>query len=157
MPFLDTSIRIENNTIITDLFKKETDRNQYLLPSSCHPNHVTSNIPFSLALRIVRICSREEDREKRFGELRQMLLDRDYKPNIIKTAIDRARNIPRDDALQKVVRKSDSRRQVFVLTYDPRLPSANQIVKKHWRVMVQDPGNISASSAHCLSPSEECV
>ena len=139
VPFLDTSIRIENNTIITDLFKKETDRNQYLLPSSCHPNHVTSNIPFSLALRIVRICSREEDREKRFGELRQMLLDRDYKPNIIKTAIDRARNIPRDVALQKVVRKSDSRRQVFVLTYDPRLPSANQIVKKHWRVMVQDP------------------
>ena len=100
---------------------------------------MSSNIPFSLALRIVRICSREEDREKRFGELRQMLLDRDYKPNIINSSIEKARNIPREKALEKVVRQSDSRRQVFVLTYDPRLPSANQIVKKHWRVMVQDP------------------
>ena len=68
-----------------------------------------------------------------------MLLDRDYKPNIIKSAIDRARLISREDALKKVIRKSDDRRQVFVLTYDPRLPSANQIAKKHWRVMVQDP------------------
>ena len=76
IPFLDTSISIEDDTIITDLYKKETDRNQYLLTSSCHPAHVTNNIPYSLALRIVRICSKEEDREKRFSELKQMLLDR---------------------------------------------------------------------------------
>ena len=68
-----------------------------------------------------------------------MLLDRNYKPNIITNSINRARLISREEALKKVVRKSDNRRQVFVLTYDPRLPSANQIVKKHWRVMTQDP------------------
>ena len=64
IPFLDTSCRISDGKIVTDLFRKETDRNQYLLPSSCHPSHVTQNIPFSLALRIVRICTYSTDREK---------------------------------------------------------------------------------------------
>jgi hypothetical protein len=38
--FLDTKIKIEDDTIITDLYRKETDRVQYLLPSSCHPKHI---------------------------------------------------------------------------------------------------------------------
>ena len=79
------------------LYKKETDRNQYLLTSSCHPSHVTYNIPFSLALRIVRICSKPEAREKKFLELKQMLLDRDYPNKIIDAAIEKARNIPRNE------------------------------------------------------------
>ena len=79
IPFLDTSCSIsETGKILTDLFKKETDRNQYLLTSSCHPASVTNNIPFSLALRIVRICSLTEAKEKRFSELKEMLLSRDY-------------------------------------------------------------------------------
>ena len=51
--FLDTLCTIIGGKIDIDLFKKDTDRNQYLLPSSCHPTQTTKNIPFSLALRIV--------------------------------------------------------------------------------------------------------
>ena len=98
--FLDTSCKIIEGKIITDLYRKETDRNQYLLPSSCHPAHVTDNIPFSLALRIVRICTLQEDREKRFTELKDLLLSRDYKPKVIDSAIQKARNIPREEALK---------------------------------------------------------
>ena len=65
------------------MFKKETDRNQYLLTSSCHPAHINQNIPYSLALRIVRICTDPEDRDNRFAELRSMLLERDYKARVI--------------------------------------------------------------------------
>ena len=138
LPFLDTSCYIEDNRIVTDLYKKETDRNQYLLTSSCHPAHVTDNIPFSLALRIVRICTKSEDREKRFSELKDMLLARNYKSKIIDSAIERARNIPRAEALKKVVKKSNNK-TVFVVMYDPRFPSLTKIVNKHYRTMVQDP------------------
>ena len=57
IPFLDVSCKIVEGKIVTDLFRKECDRNQYLLTSSCHPVQCTKNMPFSLALRIVRICS----------------------------------------------------------------------------------------------------
>ena len=56
IPFLDTSLSKENGRIHTALHKKDTDRNQYLLRESCHPAGVTPSIPFSLSLRMVRIC-----------------------------------------------------------------------------------------------------
>ena len=70
IPYLDTSLSMKNNKISVDLYKKPTDRNQYLLPSSCHPNQTTQNIPFSLALRIVRVCTETEQRGTRFPELK---------------------------------------------------------------------------------------
>ena len=55
--YLDMEIKIVNGVITTDLYRKPTDKIQYLLPSSCHPSHIFDNIPYSLALRIVRILS----------------------------------------------------------------------------------------------------
>ena len=137
--FLDTSCKIVEGKILTDLYRKETDRNQYLLPSSCHPAHVTENIPYSLALRIVRICSLVEDREKRFGELKDLLLSRNYRAKLIDAAIEKARQVPRSEALKRVEKVSSNKRPVFAIHYDPRLPSIATIVKKHWRTMTQDP------------------
>ena len=72
-----TSIQSDNQvTLITkphiyknqkDLFKKDTDKNQYLLLNSCHPKSVTKSIPFSLSLRITRICTNFE----KYGEIEQ--------------------------------------------------------------------------------------
>ena len=121
------------------IYRKSTDRNMYLLTSSCHPNSVTKNIPFSLALRIVRICSETETRDQRLSELREMLLNRDYRPGIVDAAINKAKAIPRSEALKRVVRPKTSERPVFVVKYDPRLPSVTQIVQKHWRSMVTNP------------------
>jgi hypothetical protein len=47
----------EDGFIQTDLYKKAGRKNQYLLPSSAHPKHTTKGIPFSLAYRLIRICS----------------------------------------------------------------------------------------------------
>ena len=90
LAFLDTSWHIKDNKIIVDLYRKPTDRNQYLLTSSCHLAHVTTNIPYSLSLRIVRICSLPKERDRRLIELKNMLLERDYKPRIIDAAIEKA-------------------------------------------------------------------
>ena len=43
--FLDVEVRIRNNTIQTSVFSKPTDAHLYLNSSSCHPSHVTRNIP----------------------------------------------------------------------------------------------------------------
>ena len=36
--FLDTVVTIKDGIITTDLYRKPTDKVQYLLPTSCHPN-----------------------------------------------------------------------------------------------------------------------
>ena len=70
IPFLDMMIRInEDGYLETDLYKKKTTKVQYLLPSSCHPGHITRNIPYSLAYRLLRICSKRETFKLRLEEL----------------------------------------------------------------------------------------
>ena len=60
IPFLDVKIFLENGKIETDLYCKPTDEHQYLLHSSGHPHHTKKSIPYSLALRLRRICSKDE-------------------------------------------------------------------------------------------------
>ena len=110
--------------------------NNYLKSS---PTHVTSNIPYSLALRITRICSEEETRDLRHSELRELLLERDYKPKIIDSAIMKAKQITRKEALKRVVRNETSSRPVLVVPYHPALPNIPHIVRKHHRVMTLNP------------------
>ena len=58
--FLDTMSHLADAKVAVDLYTKPTDSRQYLLPTSCHPPHCSKNIPYSLALRIRRICSDDE-------------------------------------------------------------------------------------------------
>ena len=140
IPFLDMSLSLKEGQIDIDLFRKPSDRNQYLLTSSCHPIETTKNIPHSLAMRINRICIQPENREKRFRELKEMLLEREYGEKMIDHAINRARAIPRAQAIKKVVKNQPSKRPIFVVTFDPRLPNIPNTLKRHWRAMVaQDP------------------
>ena len=141
LAFLDTSTSIFENKITVDLYKKPTDRCQYLLTSSCHPPHITENIPFSLAYRIVRICTDPTSRDKRLAELKDMLTSRDYRPKLIDEAIQKAKDIPRERALRRGNKNDDKnkRRPVFSVEYHPALPQLSKTLQKHWRVMVEDP------------------
>ena len=78
LPFLDVQVHLSNNHIQTDLHTKPTDKHQYLLKTSCHPNHTKQTIPFSLFLRIRRICSTDAFFDKRSEELIKHLVQRGY-------------------------------------------------------------------------------
>ena len=63
--YLDTLCEIKEGEIITDLYRKATDKIQYLLTSSFHPIDCFKSIPFSLAMRIDRICNETQNRYNR--------------------------------------------------------------------------------------------
>ena len=68
IPFLDVNIQLENGKIETDLYCKPTDK-QYLLHSFSHPDHTKKSIPYSLALCLRRICSKDDYCDSRSTEL----------------------------------------------------------------------------------------
>ena len=138
LPFLDTLVSIKDGQLETDLYRKPTDRCQYLLPSSCHPSHVTKNIPYSLALRLVRICSQPSDLQKRLAELKTLLQSREYPNIVIENAISRASAVPREQALREITKNSHDR-VVFATDYHPALPSYSDVLKRSWKVMIRDP------------------
>ena len=55
--FLDTLLSLRNRKNLVDLYRKPSDRNEYLLTNSIHPPECIKNIPYSLALRINRTCT----------------------------------------------------------------------------------------------------
>ena len=135
IPFLDMQITIDEDGIIqTDLYTKDTAKAEYLLPKSCHPGHITKNIPYAMGYRIRRLCSKEERCKLRLQELNADLTSRSYNNKITKNAFERVLKIDRREALKKVVSTKEEK-TVFAITYHPALPSISQIVNKHWSVM----------------------
>lgn len=139
VPFLDTSIKIEKGTITSDLYRKPTHSPQYLLPSSTHPPHCTKNIPYSLAYRLLRICSNPETLKLRLEELREMLQNRGYSKNVITGAFTKLTATNREEALKKVsFVKSSSDKVTFVIPFDPRLPKISEIANRHFNLLKSD-------------------
>jgi hypothetical protein len=138
--FLDLIIWVDNDGFIqTDLHTKENSKNSYLLPSSNHPSHISKNIPYSLAFRILRNCSQVERCEVRLEELKTKLLDRGYRSKVIDSAISRVKQLNRSDILEKVVRVDMSKDRVrAVFRFDMRLPNLSAIFRKNWQTMVSD-------------------
>ena len=137
--FLDTVISITDDGFIkTDLYVKPGRKCNYLLPSSCHPSHICKNIPFSLALRLKRICSDANDFVKQLDVLKNTLLSRGYRNLFITEAFEKVKTIERKDALKRTEKK-DVQRIVLSLPYDPRLPKISNILYRFWTVMIKNP------------------
>ena len=128
--FLDTKSSLVGDTISVILYTKPTDTHQYLLPTSCHPEHCCKSVPYSLALRLRRICSDSDTFESRARELTDNLCKRGYQKREISLALERARQQKREDLLS-YRHKSESSVLPFVLTYHPDLPKVRDIVNKH--------------------------
>ena len=165
--FLDMVIWIDDNGMIqTDLFKKAGRKNQYLLPSSAHPQHTTKGIPFSLAYRIRRICSLapstenfsalddwntlQDERMRKFQtvpqqlssrleDLKKDLKARKYKDSYILPAFEKALKITRDKALEKVLKVDNKEKRINLpIPFNPRLPNYGAIIKQHWAYMIKN-------------------
>ena len=130
-------ISLHNGTIETDLYSKPTEKHQLLLSSSCHPQHTKKAIaiPFSLALRIRRVCSTDAKFTLRLNELRTYLLARGYGNTFLDSQFKRAANISRTEALH-TNRHDSIDRLPFIVTYNPSLPHISNILRKHFHIFV---------------------
>ena len=135
---LDVTLHLVDGFIQTDVYSKPTDSHLYLSPSSAHPKHVFKAIPFGVALRLRRNCSKDCFLNKRLKEYKGYLVDQGYPEELVSREFSRAASIPRNDLLQAKVR--DSKKIFpFVLTYNPNLPSINEVIKKHFHFWLSSP------------------
>ena len=128
IPFLDVHVIIKEGKIETDLYTKPTDTHQYLNWTSYHPRHTKTAIPYSLALRLRRICPNDHYFENRVKDLHNILLERGYKSGLVKESITMARVITREEALSTEYNNKSSNRVPLVVTYNPALPNLHKIL-----------------------------
>ena len=135
--FLDVAILKNENRLETDLYTKPTDAHQYLYWTSCHPPHIRTNLPYSLAYRLRRICSTETYFNTRLTELRDFLLSRNYKSKTIDSAFQKVRNIPRQTAMKRRPKKNQNDRVPLVTTFNPGLPNLHDIVRRNFHILTE--------------------
>ena len=133
--FLDMTIFIDDHGFIqTTLFTKPGKLCQYLLPTSCHPGHITKNIPYSLAYRLLRIESVKENLTKNLTILKMDLLSRNYSLRSIQEAFEKVNQLDRINTLSKKCQQV-SNRITLVIPFHKSLPKISSILQKHWRIL----------------------
>ena len=77
--FLDTLIyKDKNNNIQTTLYKKPTDRQNYIHSKSAHPFSLKKKIAYSQALHLQQICSTNGEYEKQTENLKKQLIKKGF-------------------------------------------------------------------------------
>lgn len=135
--FLDVNVRVEGGKLITSVYRKPTDAQQYLHFKSCHPRHCKTSIPYSQAHRFRRICSETKDFKENTDRLRNVLIKQHYPPPIIDDAIQKAANLNRHQILHNQNKESKGERSNLILTFTSNAPNVNKILKKHFNIIEQ--------------------
>ena len=73
----------------------------------------------------------------RLGELKELILARDYPERLVDSALEKAKSVTRHIALIRIIKnnKGQQKRPIFAIKYDPRLPSIANNQAKHWTSM----------------------
>ncbi|CAN7951906.1 unnamed protein product [Ixodes pacificus] len=138
--FLDVTVRISGTALETKVYRKSSDRQEYLHYHSSHPRHCKNNIPYGQAHRFKRICSNESDFNSSAGQLRDVLDKQKYPKGIVDDAISRAAALDRNKLLSDRAKiRNDRPPTNLVLTYDANLPNPNKILKRHFNIIEQSP------------------
>src|ERR1051325_1102470 len=147
IPFLDTLVYIENNTIRTKLYKKPTDNKQYLHFNSEHPQHVKKAIPYAQALRYRRIIEDDVIFNLELEKLKNNFLMRQYPISVLNNAIDRVSTLDRSDVIEYKIKTATVWNYIpFVLTFSNLLVSNRKsnvykLLSESWtELLLSSPG-----------------
>ena len=99
--FLDVRVHLTNGRLTTELFTKPTSSLAYLLRSSYHPRRVFDALPYGEFVRTRRNCSTLEKYDSHSNRLLQAFLERGYNLDQLEKARSKARQLSRQDILDK--------------------------------------------------------
>ena len=91
--FLTFFVYVADNFIHTKLFSKKSDTHCYLIPKSCHKDHVVQNIPFGVARSVRQNNSEDTNFEEQRVLYSSHLSRRGYNCKIINDAFNKFSDI----------------------------------------------------------------
>ena len=83
LEFLDLTLSFDvlSKQILVDVFSKPTNSFTYVMPSTCFPTKNIKKVPGGVALRLRRICYKDNKFKTGSNEYQQYLIARGYKPH----------------------------------------------------------------------------
>jgi len=133
--YLDTTVELRHGVIHTDVFSK--NNHCYLPPSSCHAPPVFKGLISGMGTRLRMICSDENTLETRLDNYADYFASSGWNRTYAKKELERGATKNRDKLLLQQ-RKKKLKKLAWVTTYDPRVPSKSQIIKRNLQLLYTD-------------------
>jgi hypothetical protein len=137
--FLDVLVSLEKGKLFTTLYRKPTDKHQYLDYTSHHPRHCKDGIPNSQIVRLRRLCMDDQDYNDKVDSLLGTLSNRHYPAQILQQAKHKSQHLDRATSLQPRNTEKHSNPAKFITSFSTRLQSCNSILRKHYYLLRTDP------------------
>ena len=135
--FLDVwAVKREDGYLITDLYSKPTDSNNYLHYRSAHPSHCKRGIPFGQFLRLGRICTERESFVRHAIEKGKHFLRRRFPKEMIAQAFAKALKTNRRSLIdQPRDPNKEETPNILVTTFSPNQNILKEIVTENWDIL----------------------
>ncbi|XP_041424662.1 uncharacterized protein LOC121395364 [Xenopus laevis] len=138
--FLDINIKIDENKIYTNLYRKTMDRNNLLHRKSFHNPKTLNAIPKGQYIRARKIASTETAFNQASKELTKRFVNRGYPAGHLSKVQQEVQKLTRQDLLSPKQQKTrDTDRLTFVSKYDKRSRSIENVIKRYWPILQHDP------------------
>ena len=134
--FLDTTLTITEEEIISAPYIKPTDKRLYVRMDSCHPLHQKMSIAYSQCLRLRRICVSTDTYLTHADKLRTAMIKRGYSASPIDETIETVKKLNRNNLLtikpNSTNNKETDKKKIFcVVTYHPGAQNIKKTIEKH--------------------------
>ena len=116
LPFLDFLIKNVNGKIITGIYHKPTDPQQYLHFRSHHPKNCIKSIPCTLARKMHTIITDKNLKKTRLKELHATLHQKGYLTTLINQGLELAEKISQRE-LRNPKKRNNEKPLAYVTTY----------------------------------------
>ena len=100
--------------------------------------HIKEGISYSQTLRLNRICSDNNNFDKRCNELKSWLFERGYSEKMVRKQLLRAREHSKKSLLEKVKSESDQKKLTFNITYYPVFQNVRNIFQELYILLTPD-------------------
>ena len=133
--FLDTKVYTnENGTLFTTIYRKPSDRRNFLHYKSAHLKALKDNITHSQALRIKRICSETSEVIKHLKDLKDAFIKRGYQSKVLDHQFERAISMDRKILLENKEKPSTQGNLPLVLILNKTFNIKN-VIDRHWHIL----------------------
>ena len=136
MHFLDIKLLILDDKVITDIYYKPTDTQNYVPFKSSHPKHTLKNIPYNLARRLCTIIDESSTLETRLEQLTSTLL---HPSTLINQSIIKAKSIPQETSRSNTLKSTENNLLTFVSTYNPGNPDMFSVIRESISILNASP------------------
>ena len=133
--FLGTEIYIRNNKLYPKIYRKETDRQNFLQINSEHSISLKNSIPYSHVLRVKRTCSTIQIFKLHCSELKQKFIEKGHKSDILDKHILTVEKLNKWNVKGKVREKPKQTCIPLTLTYNRFCLDVSKVIQKHWNVL----------------------